>query len=202
MIKYTISVILLTIVACLLQQFMPAIEALYGARVLIFPLVFLCIAVTVETPTMLGLAFLCGFLWDAQNTLGPQGGNPEIYTHPVESISFGYSIFLYGMMGYIMQGIQPLFQKGKWHISSVLTGIAILLYLLSEFFIINFIRGGFTFPASAAYRIYITSAMTMFLAPLIFWILNHLAYYSNHTIQYQGLNRFSRLTHLDPAPKS
>jgi len=197
-IKYTISVILLTIIACLLQQFMPSIGALYGARLLIFPLVFLCVSVTVETPTMLGLAFLCGFLWDAQNTLGPQGGNPEIYTHPVESIRFGYSIFLYGMMGYIMQGIQPLFKKGKWHISSILTGIAILLYLLTEYFLINFVRGDFTFPTSTAYKIYITSAITMFFAPVVFWILNNIAYYCNHTIQYQGLKHLSRLIHLNP----
>jgi len=197
-IKYTISVILLTIVACLFQQFMPTIGALYGARLLIFPLVFLCVAVTVEIPTMLGLAFLCGFLWDAQNTLAPQGGDPEIYIHPVESISFGYSIILYAMMGFLMQGIQPLFQKGKWHISSVLTGIAILLYLVAEYSLINFVRGDFTFPATAAYRIYITSAMTMFFAPIIFWLLNHISYYTNHTIQYQGLQRQSRLTHLTP----
>jgi len=191
-IKYTISIILLTFAACMFQQFLPAIGGLYGARVLIFPLVFLCASVTVEIPTMLGLAFLCGFLWDAQHSLGPHGGDLETYPNPVESLHFGYSIVLYAMMGFLMQGIQPLFRKGKWHLSAILSGIAILLYLISEYLLINFVRGDFTFPASALYRIYLTSALTMLFSPIIFWILTHIAHYSNHTIQYQGLQRTSK----------
>ena len=95
---------------------------------------------------MLLLAFICGLLWDAQHTLGPQGGDPEIYSNPVESLRFGYSIILYAMMGLLMQGIQPLFRRGKWHISSILAGIAIFLYLFSEYLLLNFVRGDFTFP--------------------------------------------------------
>ncbi|NWK56154.1 hypothetical protein HW115_11080 [Verrucomicrobiaceae bacterium N1E253] len=192
MIKYTISIILLTLAACILQQFMPAIGALYGARVLIFPLVFLCIAVTVEIPSMLGLAFLCGFLWDAQHTLGPLGGDPEIYPTPPESLHFGYSIILYGLMGFLMQGIQPLFRDGKWHLSAILSGIAILLYLLIEYLLINFVRGNFSIPAGALYRIYLTSALTMLFSPLVFWLLGHISDFCNHTIQYQGLQRRSK----------
>ncbi|MBT8043307.1 MAG: hypothetical protein KJO79_00020, partial [Verrucomicrobiae bacterium] len=161
MIKYTISVILLTLAACMVQQFLPAISGLYGARVLILPLVFLCCAVSVNFATMLALAFICGFLWDAQHALGAQGGDPEIYNAPVESLRFGYSILLYAMMGLLMQGIQPLFRKGKWHISSILAGIAIFLYLFSEYLLINLVRGDFAFPATAFYRIYLTSALTM-----------------------------------------
>ncbi len=178
------------------QQFMPAIDALYGARVLIFPLVFLCISVTVEIPTMLGLAFLCGFLWDAQNTLGPAGGDPAIYTHPVESLRFGYSIILYGLMGFFMQGIQPLFRKGKWHLSSILTGIAILLYLLAEYLLINFFRGDLTFPLTTFSKIYLTATITMLFSPVVFWLISHIAALCDHTIQYQGLSRKSRLTPL------
>ena len=182
------------------QQFLPAISGLYGARVMIFALVFLCAAVTVEIPTMLGLAFLCGFLWDAQNTLGPHGGDPETYTHPVESIHFGYNIILFGLMGFLMQGIQPLFRKGKWHLSSLLTGLGILLYLLTAYLVINFIRGGFTFPANALYRIYLTSALTMLFSPFIFWLLAQIADACGHTIQYQGLKREPKFRHLDPTP--
>lgn len=192
MIKYTTSIILLTLAACMFQQFLPAIGGLYGARVLIFPLVFLCASVTVEIPTMLGLAFLCGFLWDAQHSLGPHGGDLETYPNPVESLRFGYSIILYAMMGFLMQGIQPLFREGKWYLSAVLSGIAILLYLISEYLLINFVRGDFTFPASALYRIYLTSALTMLFSPVIFWILTHISHYCNHTILYQGLKRTSK----------
>ncbi len=192
MIKYTISVILLTLAACMVQQFLPAISGLYGAHVLILPLVFLCCSVSVNFATMLLLAFICGFLWDAQHALGPQGGDPEIYADPVESLRFGYSIILYAMMGLLMQGIQPLFRKGKWHISSILAGIAIFLYLFSEYLLINLVRGDFSFPPTAFYRIYLTSALTMLFSPLIFWLIFQLASACHHTIRYDGLKREHR----------
>lgn len=192
MIKFTISVILLTLAACMVQQFLPAISGLHGARVLIFTLVFLCAAVSVDFATMLLLAFACGFLWDAQNALGPPGGDPEIYPDPVEPLRFGYSIILYAMMGFLMQGIQPLFRKGKWHISSLLAGIAIFLYLFSEYLLINFIRGDFSFPRTAFYRIYLTSAITMLFSPLVFWLIFQLANACGHTIRYEGLKREPR----------
>ena len=101
-------------------------------------------------------------------------------------------------MGLLMQGIQPLFRKGIWHLSSILTGIAILLYLLAEYLLINFVRGNLTFPPTVMSRIYLTSALTMLFSPVVFWLLNHIAYSCNHTIQYQGFKRKSRLTHLTP----
>lgn len=187
MIKFTISVIVLTLAACLVQQFLPAITGLYGARVLILTLVFLCCSVSVDFAPMLLLAFICGFLWDAQHTLGPQGGDPEIYSNPAESLRFGYSIILYAMMGLLMQGIQPLFRRGKWHISSILAGIAIFLYLFSEYLLLNFARGDFTFPPGVFYRIYLTSALTMLFSPLIFWVIFRLASTCRYTIRYDGL---------------
>ncbi len=192
MFKYIISIILLTLASCLLQQFLPAIGNLHGAKVLILPLTFLCAAVTVDFATMLILAYLCGFLWDAQHTLGPHGGDPEVYKEQVESIRFGYSIILYAMMGLLMQGIQPLFRKGKWHISSLLSGIAIFLYLFSEYLLINFVRGDFVFPSTVFYRIYLTSALTMLFSPLVFWVIFQLAKFSQHTIRYHGLKRNRR----------
>lgn len=192
MIKYTASIFLFTLIACMTQQFMPAIGGLFGARVLILPLVFLCVSVTVEIPTMLSLAFLCGFIWDAQHWLPPHGGDPDIYPEPTDTLRFGYSILLYGMMGFLMQGIQPLFRNGKWQLSSLLTGIAILLYLVSEYLLINFVHGDFTFPAAALYRIYLTSALTMLFSPLVIWLLTETAQRCDHTIQYQGLKPTSK----------
>lgn len=173
----------------MVQQFLPAVHGLYGARVLILALVFLCASVTVDFATMLTLAFICGFLWDAQHWSGPHGGDPEIYQNPAESLRFGYSILLYALMGLLMQGIQPLFRKGKWQVSAVLTGIAIFLYLVTEFLLINFLRGDFAFPRDAFYRIYLTSALTMLFSPLIFWLLFQLAKACRHTIRYDGLKK-------------
>lgn len=176
----------------MVQQFMPTIPALFGARILILPLVFLCTAVSVNFATMLLLAFTCGFLWDAQHLLGEQGGSSEIYNQPVESLRFGYSIILYAMMGTLMQGIQPLFRKGIWQVSSLLSGISIFLYLFAEYILINIVRDDFIFPRHVLYRIYITGALTMLLSPLIFWIIFQLAAYCKYTIKYDGLKKEPR----------
>ncbi len=194
MIKYSISVILLVLAACMVQQFLPTIPALYGARVLILPLVFLCTAVSVDFATMLLLAFICGFLWDAQHALAPHGGDSEVYSEPVEQLRFGYSIILYVFMGFLMQSIQPLFRKGVWHISSLLAGVSIFLYLFAEYLLINFVRGDFTFPPVTFSKIYLTGALTMLFSPPIFWIIFNLAAVCKYTIRYDGLKKQPRYT--------
>lgn len=173
--------------ACILQQFLPAITSLFDAKLLILPLIFLCSAVTLGFSPMLVLAFLCGFIWDAQNTLGPAGGDPAVYTNSAENLRFGHSIILYAFMGIIMQGVQPLFKKGVWQLSAILTGVATFLYLLTEYLLINIVRGEFVFPARIFYQIWITAALTMICSPLVFFILFKLAKWFDHTISYTGL---------------
>ena len=190
--KYHFSIILLILAACMSQQFSPAIAALFGARVLILPLVFLCCCVCVDFASMLLLAFICGFLWDAQHTLGAQGGDPAIYADPVESLRFGYSVILYAMMGLFTQFIQPLFRKAKWHTSSILAGVGIFSYLFAEYLLLNFVRGDFSFPPSVLYRIYLSSALTMLFSPLIFWIISQLASSYHYNIRYEGLRQKHR----------
>lgn len=138
---------------------------------------------------MLGLAFLCGFIWDAQNTLSPAGGDPTVYDHPVDQMRFGYSIILYAVMGVLMQGVQPLFRKGVWQLSAALTGVATFFYLLSEYLLINIIRGDYYFPASIFQQMWISALLTMLCSPLLFFILFKLARWFDHTIRYDGLKR-------------
>ena len=171
MIGYMSSLVMLVFFACVAQQFVPVFMNLYEARILIVPLVFLCSAVTVGVGPMLLLAFLCGFLWDAQHLLGPPGGLREVYPEPVEMMKFGYSIVLYAMMGFLMQGIQPLFREGKWHVSALLAGVAIFLYLFSEFLLITFVRGDFMVTKGIMLKITFSSLLTMLFSPLVFWVL-------------------------------
>ncbi|MGJ8655766.1 MAG: hypothetical protein ACSHX6_04875 [Akkermansiaceae bacterium] len=189
MIRYHISIFILVLLACILQQFLPAITGMYDARLHILPLTFLCCVVTVGFSPMLILTFLCGFIWDAQNALGSQGGDPTIYTAPADQIRFGYSIILYFIMGIVMQGFQPLFRKGVWQLSAIVTGFATFFYLLSEYLLINIVRGEFYFPTRVFYQIWISAAITMLCSPLVFLILFKLAKLFNHTIRYDGLKR-------------
>jgi hypothetical protein len=181
-IRYSFITILLLLAAFVVQQFLPAFTGLHHSRILLVQLVFLCCAVTVGQPTMLLLAFIGGFFWDAQCALGPHGGDPEVYTQQVENLRFGYSILLFGGMGVLMQGIQPLFKQGKWHFSALLTGIAVLLYLAAEYTIINFIRGEFVLNQATMHQMAYTAFLTMLFSPLVFWMLFRIAKLCDHSI--------------------
>jgi cell shape-determining protein MreD len=191
-IRYTLITILLVLAAFVLQQFLPAFTGFHSGRILLVQLVFLCAAVTVGTPTMLLLAFIGGFLWDAQCTLGPAGGDAEIYSQPVEALRFGSSIVLFGLMGYLMQGIQPLFRQGKWQFSALLSGIAIFLYLSAEYALITFVRGEIILTKDVIMLVTVTSLMTMIISPLIFWMLFKIANLCHHTIRFDGIKRRNR----------
>jgi hypothetical protein len=181
-IRYSFITILLLLAAFVVQQFLPAFTGVHHSRVFLVQLVFLCTAVTVGQPTMLLLAFIGGFFWDAHCALGPHGGDPAIYTQQVESLRFGYSILLFGAMGYLMQGIQPLFKQGKWQFSAFLSGIAIFLYLSAEYAIINFVRGDMVLRSSTLFQMLFTSLLTMLFSPLVFWLLFRIAKACDHSI--------------------
>lgn len=189
MIRYSIITIFLLLASFIVQQFLPAFTGMHDSRILLVQLVFLCCAVTVGTPTMLLLAFTGGFLWDAQCALGPHAGTPEVYTQPVESLRFGYSILLFGGMGFLMQGIQPLFKQGKWQFSAVLSGISVMLYLAAEYTIINFVRGEFTLNRPTMLQMLFTGLVTMLFSPLIFWMLFRIAKACHHSINPEAGRR-------------
>jgi len=180
--RYSLTTLLLLLTAFVVQQFMPALTGLHQSRILLVQLVFLCAAVTVEQPTMLLLAFIGGFLWDAHSALGPHGGDPQVYTQQVDTIRFGYSVLLFGAMGFLMQGIQPLFKQGKWQFSAILSGIAIFLYLSAEYTTINFVRGDFFLSKATVLQMAYTSFLTMLFSPLIFWLLFRVAAAFDHSI--------------------
>jgi cell shape-determining protein MreD len=181
-IRYSFIMIVLLLTSFVVQQFLPAFTGIHQSRILLVQLVFLCEAVTVGQPTMLLLAFIGGFFWDAHCAIGPHGGDPEVYTQQVESLRFGYSILLFGAMGFLMQGIQPLFKQGKWQFSALLTGIAIFLYLAAEYAIINFVRGEFTLSGATLTQMLFTSLLTMFFSPIVFWMLFRIAKACDHSI--------------------
>lgn len=189
MIRYAFTTILLLLTAFVLQQFVPVFDGLHHARILLVQLVFLCCAVTVPMPVMLLLAFTGGFLWDAQSTLGPHGGDPEIYTRQVESLRFGYSILLFGAMGTLMQGIQPLFKRGNWQSSAFLSGVAVFLYLATEYALIHFVRGDWVVNRPTLLKMGFTSLLTMLFSPLFFALLFKLASWYDHSIHPEAQRR-------------
>ena len=182
MLRFNLSAVFLLLAAFLVQQFVPAFSGLSHARILIVHLVFLCAAVSVATPTMLLLAFVGGILWDAHCSLAPMITDPEVYTQPAESLRFGYSILLFAGMGFLMQGLNPLFRQGKWHFSALLTGVATFLYLVADYALISFIRGDFVMSRSILRLMFYTALLTMLFSPLVFWLLYRLALLFDHSL--------------------
>jgi hypothetical protein len=81
-----------------------------------------------------------------------------------------------------MQGIQPLFKQGKWQFSAFLSGIAIFLYLATEYAIINFVRGDFSLSQATFMQMVFTSLLTMLFSPFVFWLLFRIAKSCDHSI--------------------
>lgn len=195
MIKYSIITVLLLLLAFVAQQFLPTFTILHGSRILLVQLVFVSVAFTVGSPTMLLLAFIGGFLWDANYSLGDQLVDAETYHHPVESIRFGYSIVLFAAIGFIMKGIRPLFRQGRWLVSSLIVGQVIFIYLLIEFGIICFVRGGFSISKETLIQISYTSLLTMLWSPPLLFILSRLSIWceiDQSDTQYKISKKFSR----------
>jgi hypothetical protein len=166
-IRFSFATILLLLAAFAAQQFLPAFTGLHHSRLLLVQLAFLCCAVASGQPLMLLLAFIGGFLWDAQCTLAPHPGDATIYTQPTESLRFGYSILLFAAAGYLMQVIQPLFRQGKWLLTTALIGLTLMLYLTLECGLISFIRGELQIDRPTFLQILFTSLFTTPLAPLL-----------------------------------
>jgi hypothetical protein len=187
-IRYTIITVLLLLAAFVVQQFLPAFTGMHHSRILLVQLVFLCCAVTVGQPVMLLLAFIGGFLWDAQCALGPHGGDPEVYTQPVENLRFGYSILLFGGMGVLMQGIQPLFRRASG--SSPPCSPASPCSSTSPPNTPSSTSSAATSSHPGHHRqMVFTSMLTMLFSPLVFWMLFRIAKACDHSINPEAGRR-------------
>lgn len=148
------------------QEFIPALPWFYGARVLLMPVVFFYGALAMPFWAMLFLAFAAGFMWDALTVQVLESGL---------EISLGWSIVFYAFLGAIMNGFRPLFQRGRWEIHCIISGLFTSLLLLFEFVMITLRSGEFAFSPLVGWRILGAGIAALFLAPFLFFILNYLA---------------------------
>ena len=167
--------------ALCVQEFIPRAGA--GASqglVLLFPVWFLCTAVTLPYAVMLGLAFFAGLLWDLRYTVDPGIGAGGV-------TPFGISILLFGLLGIIMHGVRPLYEKRKVGFPILLTGAGIFGFGLLDYLFLNFKRGGFQFPLPVFQAISTTALVSMIFSPLIYFLL----YWLSQSLQ--GNARYTRV---------
>lgn len=189
MIRYLLTVLALLLVAFILRQFVPVFPEFYHVRFFLVLLIFICASVTLDVIGMLLLSFVCGLLWDAQHTILPVIGDPEVYPEVGATLRFGYSIFLFAIAGFIMQGVQPIFREGKWQVSVLVTGVALFLYLFIELMLLSFVRGHVVFTGDTLRFIFFSSVLTMLFSPLVFLVLFKLADTYRYQISYKGLRK-------------
>lgn len=195
---FNLLTLLLLLASFILQEFVPAIPIAHHARLFLPAVCFFAAAVATPFPIMLMLAFITGFLWDARYLPAP-AIKDEASAALIEAaaqdpmalaggeLSFGTSILLFGLFGSLMQGVRPLFKRGRLELPVLMTGFAMFGWLLSQFLVITFIRGSFSFPGEVWSKMITDTLLAMLVAPLLFLVLHGLARWTSYEIRYDGL---------------
>jgi hypothetical protein len=177
MIAFLLVLILAAFGSLVAQHFIPPLEFLNGARVFLMPMVLFYGALALPFGGMLMLAFACGFMWDALTVqiVSTASGAP-----PMVEIALGWSIILYALLGALISGFRPLFQRGRWEIHCLMSGLCTSLIVLSEFLSLSVRRAAlfgapFVFTPEIWWRIGGAGLVAFVLAPVGFLVLSTLA---------------------------
>jgi len=199
MVFYPVTLVLL-LLTFVVQEFIPGVPMAGYATLFLPPVFFFAASVAVPFPMMLLMAFITGFIWDARY----MPGVPEPLAHAADSllagapftpeigagtggVSFGISIFWFGLLGTFMQGVRPLFKRGRLELPVLLVGFNVFAWLLMEYLLITFLRGSLHFPSGIWSKMITDSMLAMLASPLIFLLLYSLAGMSRYEIKYEGL---------------
>lgn len=192
MIFYPVTFLLL-LATFVVQEFIPGIPMAHYATLFLPPVFFFAASVAVPFPVMILLAFVAGTLWDARHM--PVGtasqaaqslmtGTDEFST---TGFGLGISFFLFGVLGMFLQGVRPLFKRGRLELPVVMVGFTTSLWLLAEYLVLTLGRGSFYFPPVIWTKIVTAALLAMLAAPLLFLLLYMLAGLSRYEIKYEGL---------------
>ena len=169
---FFVLLVVLVCIAQLVEIFVPPLDWMFNAHLYIVPIIVFYGAMALPLPLMLALAFVAGFLWDAMTVQVLDAAHVEI--------SFGWSILLYAALAAIMHGLKPLFNRGRWEVHCVLSGVCTSLILLAQYLMISFRRGSLIFNHDVWWQIGGPGLLAMLMAPLIFWALHWISGLTNN----------------------
>ena len=121
--------------------------------------------------------------WSDLGAMASRAGPVSAGAH----LAFGHTVFLYGLLGSLMQGIRPLLRRGRWELPVLMTGVATFLLLLLTYLVMEFRSGDFSFPETIWYFMLASAMLSMVVSPLIFLLLDRLSRASNYKIRFEGL---------------
>lgn len=173
----------------LLQEFLPVFDWAYGSRLMLVHAVFLAAAVAVPFPAMLGLALVTGLIWDVRYHVPIYPDEATLSMLTSSEIPFGFTILLFGIMGSLIQGVRPLFRRGRWELPVFMIGICTGLTLSVEFLVISFQRGGLEISMELWWKLLMTALFSSLVSPFLLLLLNRVADRTRYRIRSEGLKR-------------
>jgi hypothetical protein len=197
---YYLVVSLLVVLSFCAQEFVPLFEFAQQARVLLPPAFFFSASLSVSFPVMLAFALFTGLVWDARHLpyahekmksseyseMGTSGPAIELHAATGGSLPLGYTAILFAGLGTLMQGIRPLFRRGRWELPVIMVGLATFTWLLVEYLLMSFLRGSFVFPALMWTKLVTDALLATLAAPLLLFTLHSLARWLNFEQPREG----------------
>ncbi len=150
----------------------------YGVRVLLMPVVMFYGALALPVPGMLALALCGGLMWDALHV-------QVDLAHDTAEVALGWSVILYALLGALMNGFRPLFQRGRWEIHCLLSGVCTSLIVFAEYLMRTFRQEevAFIFNKEVWWRIGGAGLVAALLSPFFFFVLNYIAFLAGYDPQ-------------------
>jgi len=179
----------LLLLSFILQEFLPVFDWAYGSRLLLVHAVFLAAAVAVPFPAMLVMALVTGFLWDARYHVPIYPDEASLGLLTQSEVPFGFTIFLFGITGALIQGVRPLFRRGRWELPVFMIGLCTALMQLLEYLVISFNRGGLEIPPEFWWKLLMTSLFSSLVSPFLLLLLSRVAERMRYRIRMDGLKR-------------
>lgn len=182
MIAFVPLMLLLVALSTLCQEFLPPLllESDSGTFQVFFLLpwvVFYSLALAVPYPLMLLFALVTGLLWDLRC---PVGLSPEEFR-------LGTTVAFLALFGSLTQGVRPLFRKGHWFLPTLMVGMAVFLHLVGEFVLLCFVRGSFAFARDIWYKVVLTTAVAMAMAPFLLHLISRSAKRCGYQLEHEPL---------------
>ena len=167
-------VLALDFLAVVCQAYCAPLPALFGARLLLFPVVLAYGALALPFWAALALAFFNGLLWDAL-TMQIVNTSPYLQGNPVVEIALGGSVVLFGVLVILVHGLRPLFLRGRWELHCLASGVCVVVILAEQFALVMFHRGGLVLPREFWARLLVPGFLAMLIAPFVYLLFLFIA---------------------------
>jgi hypothetical protein len=157
--------LLLVVIALVLQDTFSGSIGFYQIHLFLVPVVFCFGALILSLPVALFFALTTGLL-EGLMTLSFHDHRPEI--------GIGWFILLFMAWAFLLQFVTELTDGIRWEVHALGSAFFTALFLVGEWILISFHRGSFSLTSMTIILIGIPSAISLLLAPFLYYSLQFL----------------------------